>query len=170
MGAVYTRTSDGYILRDPSADEISGLGDRYFRPYAEALSVLVDERLESVGGVTMIDLHSYPRDPLPYELHSDVPRPEICLGTDPFHTPDTLTALARLRFGGYDTGIDSPFAGCYVPLKHYGRDRAVRAIMLELRRDLYLDEAGEPWACAMGLLAVRLSELLDELDREPFSS
>ena len=63
MGAVYTRTSDGSVLRSPTVDEISGLVDRYFTPYADAFADLVDERLAAVGEVTIIDQHSYPLEP-----------------------------------------------------------------------------------------------------------
>ena len=45
MGAVYERTSDGSVLRSPTVDEISGLVDRYYTPYANAFADLVDERL-----------------------------------------------------------------------------------------------------------------------------
>ena len=36
--------------------------------------------------------------------------------------------------------FDRPFAGALVPLPYMGTDRRVRAIMIELRRDLYMDE------------------------------
>ena len=72
----------------------------------------------------IIDVHSYPTEPLPYELHGDGPRPPVCLGTDPFHTPAGLLAAAEDAFAGFGgTGVDSPFAGAYVPLKYYGTMR-----------------------------------------------
>lgn len=74
MGAVYTRTSGGSVLRDPADDEISGLVVRYFDPYAAGFTDLVDERLATVGHVTIVDLHSFPKDALPYES---------CTATDP---------------------------------------------------------------------------------------
>jgi hypothetical protein len=40
--------------------------------------------------------------------------------------------------------LDTPFAGTYVPLKHLGRDRRVRSIMIEVRRDLYQTEPAGP--------------------------
>lgn len=97
-------------------------------------------RLAAVGQVTILDMHSYPHVALPYELHGDGPRPEVCLGTDTFHTPPALVEASTDAFtaavpaGG--VGLDSPFAGCYVPLDQYGTNRTVSALMLELRRDV----------------------------------
>ncbi|WP_127360259.1 N-formylglutamate amidohydrolase [Actinacidiphila soli] len=137
MGAVYTRTSDGLRLRedDPAAEQ--ALLDAYFRPYAAAMTGCVQDRLDAVGRAVVIDVHSYPAAPLPYELHADGPRPAVCLGTDPFHTPGWLLDAAREAFAGCDTvGLDSPFAGAYVPLRHYGAVREVSALMIEIRRDV----------------------------------
>jgi N-formylglutamate amidohydrolase len=142
MGAVYTRTSLGEPLRadDPAAAETLLSG--HFRPYAEAFSDLVDARLSALGRVIIVDVHSYPSRPLPYELHGDGPRPAVCIGTDPFHTPAWLIATARRAFGAI--GLNTPFAGCYVPIKHYRRDPRVQAVMVELRRDTYMVEPAGP--------------------------
>ena len=139
MGRVYTRTSQGLPLRstvDPS------LLDRYFHPYAAAFTELVDARLAAVGHAVILDIHSYPSRPLPYELHATDPRPAVCLGTDAFHTPPWLLDAARSAFP--EVGLDSPFAGCYVPLAHYQRDVRVSALMVEIRRDTYMREPGGP--------------------------
>lgn len=140
MGAVYTRTTHGAVLRD---SEDPALLETYFHPYAEAMTSTVDELLKGAGRVTILDVHSYPTRALPYELHGDT-RPPVCLGTDPFHTPPGLLAAARTAFQEWDTAENTPFAGCYVPLKHYGRSPAVQSIMIELRRDTYMDEPGGP--------------------------
>jgi N-formylglutamate amidohydrolase len=143
MGAVYTRTSQGVPLRS-TVD--SSLVSRYFDPYARATASLVAERLAVLGRAVIVDLHSYPSVPLPYELHRDGPRPAVCLGTDPFHTPAGLVGAATAAFAGFgEVGLDSPFAGCYVPLAYHRRDPRVSAIMVEIRRDTYLREpAGAP--------------------------
>ncbi|GAB2571344.1 hypothetical protein Aab01nite_04670 [Paractinoplanes abujensis] len=144
MGAVYTH---GYAGRRLRAAEFAGgeLLDEHFHPYAQGFTDLVTERLAATGRAVIIDVHSYPRRALPYELHGDGPRPQICLGTDDFHTPDDLVAAARAAFGAYEVAINTPFAGAYVPLTHYGRDEAVSALMVEIRRDTYMTEpAGDP--------------------------
>ena len=48
---------------------------------------------------------------------------------------------------GFRVEIDRPFAGALVPLRWYGTDHRVASLMIEVRRDVYLDEAtGQPGA------------------------
>jgi hypothetical protein len=41
---------------------------------------------------------------------------------------------------GSHVAVDRPFAGALVPMRVYRTDTRVRAIMVELRRGLYVDE------------------------------
>jgi N-formylglutamate deformylase len=133
MGAVYTHGYAGRRLRadDPQRDAV--LLEEHFAPYARGMTTIVRERLAATGRAVIIDVHSYPVEALPYELHGDGPRPPICLGTDDFHTPERLRDAARAAFPA--AAENSPFAGCYVPLDYYGSEPAVTAVMIEIRRD-----------------------------------
>ncbi|MFI2213290.1 N-formylglutamate amidohydrolase [Streptomyces sp. NPDC020141] len=163
MGAVYTRTSHGEELR-PAAVDPGPLIERYFAPYARAMTAAVAGRLAATGRAIVVDVHSYPSARLPYELHGEGPRPPVCLGTDAFHTPPGLTARAEKAFAGFGgTGTDSPFAGAYVPLGFYGTDARVGALMIEIRRDLYMCEPGGPAGPGLTTLAHALAELVDGL-------
>ncbi|MFJ6612475.1 N-formylglutamate amidohydrolase [Streptomyces sp. NPDC091289] len=163
MGAVYTRTTHRERLRPPQTDP-GPLLAAYFHPYAEAMTAAVEARIAAAGRAVIIDVHSYPTAPLPYELHGTGPRPPVCLGTDPFHTPPELIAAAEAAFGGRighgGIGRDTPFAGTYVPLKHYGTDRRVTALMIEIRRDTYMSEPGGPAGPGLDTLAGALAELV----------
>ncbi|MFI9168984.1 N-formylglutamate amidohydrolase [Streptomyces lincolnensis] len=158
MGAVYTRTTHREALR-PAGFAAGPLIERYFRPYAQAMTEAVAGRLAATGRAVIIDVHSYPTRALPYELHGDGPRPPVCLGTDAFHTPPRLLAAAREAFG--DVGVDSPFSGTYVPLEFYGRDPRVSALMVEIRRDTYMAEPGGPAGPGLGRLTRALAALVD---------
>ncbi|MFI6642491.1 N-formylglutamate amidohydrolase [Streptomyces sp. NPDC050504] len=163
MGAVYTRTTHREELR-PAATDARPLIERYFRPYAEAMTRAVDERLAAAGHAVIVDVHSYPAKALPYELHGDGPRPPICLGTDAFHTPAPLLDAARRAFADFGgTELNSPFSGTYVPMRHYGKDPRVSALMVEIRRDLYLDGRGEPLQRGIDALSGALARLVDAL-------
>ncbi|MER7561360.1 N-formylglutamate amidohydrolase [Streptomyces sp. NPDC097941] len=161
MGAVYTRTTHREELRPANTDP-EPLIARYFQPYARAMTEAVAERLDVTGRAVVIDVHSYPSAPLPYELHGEGPRPPVCLGTDRFHTPPGLVAAAREAFG--EVGLDSPFSGTYVPLEFYGRDPRVSALMVEIRRDTYMTEPGGPTGPGLHRLAQALAALVDAVD------
>jgi N-formylglutamate amidohydrolase len=93
-----------------------------------------------------LDCHSFASVALPYEFDQSEGRPEICLGTDSFHTPDALRNEARRIFeeAGFRVSIDRPFSGALVPAASFQRDRRVLALMIEVNRGLYMDEeAGE---------------------------
>ncbi|MFP4148010.1 MAG: N-formylglutamate amidohydrolase [Nitriliruptoraceae bacterium] len=141
MGAVYTRTSHGRPLREIEPWQRADLLDRHFHPYHAALTALVGDHLDQHGRCVIVDLHSYPRDPLPYELHAAGPRPEVDIGTDPHHTPGWLRDLVvdAVADAGPGYAENTPFAGTFVPTRYLG-DPRVSSIMLEIRRDTYLDE------------------------------
>ncbi len=134
MGPVYLKTTRGEPLRpeDPADDE--RLMEAYYRPYAKALKGLVAERLASLGGVLLIDIHSFPREALPYELHKEQARPGLDIGTHPVHTPQCLVDLIDSAWPG-PTELNQPFSGTYVPSGMYGKESRVKAVMLEIRRD-----------------------------------
>ncbi|MEU4626695.1 N-formylglutamate amidohydrolase [Actinoplanes sp. NPDC023801] len=159
MGPVYTHGHAGRRLRADDSSRDAVLLQEHFHPYAEAMTTLVSGRLAATGRAIVLDVHSYPTVRLPYELHGDGPRPPVCLGTDPFHTPPSLIGAARAAFG--DTGLDSPFAGCYVPLEHYRREPAVTALMIEIRRDRYMIEPGGPPTGGLLVMADALAALVD---------
>ncbi len=164
MGAVYTRTTHREVLREDSVDP-GPLVERYFRPYARAMTEAVGERLEETGRAVVIDVHSYPSAALPYELHGGGARPAVCLGTDPFHTPPELLAAARDAFAGFEVGLDSPFSGTYVPLRYYGVDARVTALMIEVRRDVYMAEPGGAPGPGLDGVAAALAVLVDAVSR-----
>jgi N-formylglutamate amidohydrolase len=110
----------------------------------------------------LLDVHSYPSTPLPYELDVDRPRPAVCLGTDPVHTPPWLLAAARAAFAPVGpVDLDVPFAGTYVPLAHYRTDPRVHSVMLEIRRDVYLREPAGPPAPGLRKVVDALTALID---------
>ncbi|MFF6911276.1 N-formylglutamate amidohydrolase [Streptomyces sp. NPDC012466] len=162
MGAVYTRTTHGGALRTGDVDA-APLVERYFEPYARAMTRAVADRLEAAGRAVIIDVHSYPSRRLPYELHGEGARPPVCLGTDSFHTPPALLGAAREAFG--ETELDTPFGGAYVPLEFYGKRPEVSALMVEIRRDTYMTEPGGPAGPGLERLAAALAGLVDAVSR-----
>jgi predicted N-formylglutamate amidohydrolase len=138
MGFAYTRTSDQRELRSVIDADSQRLLRIYFEPYSIAFQELVGQVLQSRGSVTIIDLHSYAVEALPYELQKTDKRPGLCIGTDDFHTGTGLIAAARTAFENFTSvALNEPFSGTYVPLEFYGRDARVQSLMLEIRKDTY---------------------------------
>jgi N-formylglutamate amidohydrolase len=148
MGVVYARTSGGIPLRRPlAAAEREQLLARHYHPHHKLLLEAVDASLRDHGRCLVLDGHSFPSAPLPYELDQSPQRAEICIGTDDFHTPGWVAAVFTevFRQAGFTVALNRPFAGAIVPLEHYRRERRLTSIMIEINRALYLDEAsGNP--------------------------
>jgi N-formylglutamate amidohydrolase len=159
MGAVYTATHDRGVLRDTDHAHAEALMSAYYRPYSEALGELVERRLVDHGRALVIDVHSYPRDVLPYERHPGASRPQVCLGADPVHTPPALRAAAEGAFAAWEPLWDQPFVGTYVPTRHYEVDERVSSVMVEIRRDVYLATDGSPDERAVAELGAALAAL-----------
>ena len=143
MGVLYTKTHDQHPLRKrPKAEEREALLNAFYRPHHQALTGLVDAQLEQCGKALLIDGHSFPSKPLPYQTVCKGDFPEICIGTDDFHTANSLRDTALIGFAecGLTVGLNHPFSGALTPLKHYRKNATVQAIMVEVRRDLYMDE------------------------------
>jgi N-formylglutamate deformylase len=143
MGAVYTHGTRRQRIRTDDPAHAADLLVRWFRPWGAAVRALV-----ASGRDVLLDVHSYPDKPLPYELHADGPRPEVCVGIDPARTPSWLVSATEGAFADFATGRDTPFAGTYVP-----EGTAPAAVMIEIRRDVHRARAGE--------LAGALARLVD---------
>jgi len=116
---------------------------RFYEPHHETLEAATENVLRATGRCLIIDGHSFPCDPLPSDLDQDQERPDICIGTDTFHTPAQLVdeAVAAFVARGLEVTVNHPYAGAIVPARFYQRDERVTAVMIEVNRRLYMDEA-----------------------------
>jgi N-formylglutamate amidohydrolase len=143
QGVVYTKTTDGDLLARISPGERARRIREYYEPYHEALTAVVASTLERFGTAVILDCHSFPSVPLPSEPDQSPGRPDICIGTDPLHTPAALAQAleSAFRAEGLTVARDRPFAGTLVPLAFLGVESGVRSVMIEVRRGLYCDES-----------------------------
>jgi N-formylglutamate amidohydrolase len=162
MSAVYTHGTRRQPIRAKDAEHRAALLTAFYAPWGAAVQAAVEDRLAATGRAVLLDVHSYPSAPLPYELHGDRPRPAVCLGTDLVHTPSWLLGAAREEFAAVGTvAVNTPFTGTYVPPAHYRTDRRVHSIMLEVRRDVYLGGPTGPPTPDLQTLAAALAALID---------
>jgi N-formylglutamate deformylase len=143
MGVIYTLTSFGHVLRaQPNPSERQSLLDRWYRPHHSILERTVNDVVVRSGKCLIVDCHSFPSVALPYELDQSEHRADICIGTDPFHTPSLVrdATVAAAENVGYSVTINTPFSGALVPLASYGSDHRILSLMIEVNRRLYMDE------------------------------
>jgi N-formylglutamate deformylase len=143
MGVLYNRTCGGQVLRrDLAESERQALLDAWYRPHHARLTNVVRHAIQNGQRALVVDAHSFPAQPLPYELDQRTDRPDICLGFDAFHTPDTLltTMESEFRDLGYSVAVNAPFSGALVPMPFYQIDSRVHSIMIEINRSRYMNE------------------------------
>jgi len=143
MGAVYVSRQDGSLLRKPgfSVAQRARVMSELYVPYHQALDQVVSRMVEEYDTCLIVDCHSFPRVPLLYE-NAKLVRPEVCIGYEDVHVDESILAdwQAIAERAGLTTGTNTPFPGSFVPIRYYRRDRRVRSMMIELRRDMYVDE------------------------------
>jgi N-formylglutamate amidohydrolase len=143
MGAVYQHTHEGEPLRGPISEaQRKELMEVFYFPHHNALLSSVERLLSIHNRAIVVDAHSFPSQALPYEIDQTAERPEICIGTDDFHTPELLLSCLQDAFqaAGFTVSINTPFSGALVPLRYYRIDARVSSVMIEVRRDVYMDE------------------------------
>ena len=141
MGALYTRASDGKTIRHLTPAERKHCMDSLYRPYHRELTDNVKQCLKKFGKCLILDCHTFPATPRPYEPDHKTNRPDICLGIDKFHTPPALLKKLHVNLRRrFTVKINSPFSGTIVPLAYYQTDKRVQSIMIEVNRKLYMNE------------------------------
>jgi N-formylglutamate deformylase len=142
MGVRYTHGHDRARIRGDDPLERDEVINTLYTPYHAAFNAEVDRIFDTHRKALIVDVHSYPSTALPYELHGDGPRPEICIGADRTHTPRKMvkTVKSIIHGHGYTVDVNTPFAGTMVPTKHYMIEERIQSVMLEIRRDTYMDE------------------------------
>jgi len=140
MGVTYQKNDDGSDLRNVSAKIKAEILNKYYYPHHKLLKEAVNRQLLTNGGALIIDCHSFSNKPFKRDLNQSQPRPDICIGTDSYHTPPGLIKFSEtyFRLAGYSVMINNPYLGSIVPMEYYQKDIRVQSIMIEINRDLYL--------------------------------
>lgn len=166
MGATYVQTCDGRPLRALSPERRAELLDRYYWPHHHRLNEAAATRLARFDHCVILDAHSFPTGQLPTQVGFSAPL-EIGIGTQPGHTSPELLALAEafFRAQGFVVGVDIPFSGAIVPNRFFGKDFRVQSLMIEVRRDLYMDESTSARHDGFARIQAVLTEFRAELAR-----
>ncbi len=142
MGVCYEALDAGGKMRNVSHELKQKILKGYYHKHHQRLENAVASQLEETGSALILDAHSFPDKPFKRDMVQSNKRPDICIGTDDFHTPKGLVDCSVGYFAslGYSIGINSPYAGSIVPMRYYQKDKRVSSIMLEINRKLYLKD------------------------------
>ena len=140
MGFCYENGSKNQVIKTVTPEYKDEILWRYYAPHHIALTDAVENSLKVNDKALILDCHSFSADPLPYETDQCGNRPDICIGTDSYHTPEQLLRAVERFFNvrNFSTAINAPYGGTMVPLRHYKKDSRVMSIMIEVNRGLYL--------------------------------
>ena len=134
--------------QQPTPEEIATRIEHYWQPYHDQLQSELDRLINKFGHVVLLDAHS---------IASRVPRlfegqlPDFNIGTQ--HGKTCSDALQQ-KIRGFLDGLENTeysqvdngrFVGGYIT-RHYGQQKKVEAVQLELSQRTYLDEANQAWA------------------------
>lgn len=114
MGVIYEKTLERTDLRRKiTGVEREKLLKKYYYAHHKKFYSFVKNIVDDSGKCLVIDCHSFSSFRQKYEITSSAMRPEICLGTDNFHTSQKLLEAAQNAFSarGFEVGINTPFAG-----------------------------------------------------------
>lgn len=139
MGLAYVKTSMLEDLRTLKyKDKILEIYDAYH----EALDNLVEQKLQRHGKCLIIDCHSFPSKPRPYQIKTDYEHIDICIGFEDFHNDKNAVAILENGFKdkGYAVEYNNPYSGSMVSNKHFGKEENVKSVMIELNRRIYMDD------------------------------
>jgi N-formylglutamate amidohydrolase len=141
MGATYVQCDDGRQLRSLTPAERDAIMQTCYYPHHKRLTEAVDAAILQTGEARIVDCHSFPDTPLQCSLYQGDAKFDFNIGTDNFHTPNEWIDASVKFFAnrGFRLGIDEPYAGSIVPMKHYQNDTRVKSIMLEVNRNLYMN-------------------------------
>ena len=115
---------------------------RYFIPYHQTMTAMVERLHAKHDQVYIVDCHSMTR--FDGKARGGKERPEIDIGNRAGGAcdPDLTEKMANLfAERGYDVGINKRFIGGEITLRYGWPEIGQHILQVELRRDLYMDEA-----------------------------
>jgi len=132
MGVLYTKTHNLKELRIPSKEIL-----KFYYEHHKKLNFIVKEKLKTNKEILFIDLHSYSKKPLKYEINKNQKRPEICIGLNKRFNKNIVEKIIYIiNEFNYKWCINEPFNGCLLPTE-FINDKRVHGVMLEIRKDVY---------------------------------
>ncbi|OQB64489.1 MAG: N-formylglutamate amidohydrolase [Bacteroidetes bacterium ADurb.Bin145] len=141
MGMCYTHTDNGNLMRMISPELRDKIKFEFYDQHHTLLKQSISKSLTIFEKVVIIDCHSFPDIPLYRDLNKEMSRPDFCIGTDEYHTPDSIKQIVKdyLINKGFSVKFNNPYSGTMIPLKYSNKEKRVIGLMIEINRKLYMD-------------------------------
>ena len=163
MGFCYERAYDGTIIKNVSP-QIKEETLRYYASHHARLDELVKECPYSL----LIDLHSFSETILPAGRKTQVPVPDICIGTDDTYTPRVFADETEkiFRKEGFSVARNYPYSGTMVPDSVLNREVEcdLISIMIEINKAVYLDVLGNVDKAACFRICNAIEDIINASD------
>ena len=165
MGVLYERADTGEVIRNVMPDFRKRVLHEFYYPHHLSLKRAVEAELEAYGNALIVDCHSFPDTPFMRDLSKEPNRPDFCIGTLAFHTPDFLrdAAVDFLSDKGFHVGFNWPYKGTMVPIDFLGKNDNVFSIMVEVNRRLYLKDGTNERSGGYESVKVVVKEMINYL-------
>lgn len=134
QGIIYRRDIFGEIIERNIPDaKVYEL----YKMHHKKLNKSVNYSLTLFPKVVIVDAHSF--------TSKNENDPDVCIGTDIFHTPPDLTDIVVNFFNNKDyiVKINDPYNGTMVSQLHYQKTKDVNSIMIELNKKIYINNKEE---------------------------
>ena len=119
MWICYTKTSDCKALKKVDTNHKKEILNLYYDKHHSDFEEKIERMLKKHKKCLIIDAHSFSSKPLPYELHAQTFRPDICIGTDfgknVLYNEKLVNLFETtfLKYGYKNVTIDDPFSATY---------------------------------------------------------
>lgn len=136
-----------------------------YLPYHRTLQRLIDRSLAEFGAVLLLDCHSMPSQTAEGSRAGEPPV-DVALGDRYGRSCAPIVverAAGLLRRAGLRVGRNQPYAGGQITARYGRPERGRHALQIEVRRDLFMDEATLEPSPGLAPLAEVFEDLLLEL-------
>jgi len=119
---------------EPDQNEIEGRVNRYYLPYHQRLTQILNKMVRDFGRVYLFDLHSF-------GTHLAFPLADVCLGNvnDTTCSERLMACFEKaLLKHGFSVTRNERLIGGYIT-RHYGNMDNIEALQIEIRFSAYLD-------------------------------
>src|SRR5690554_3090818 len=139
-GFYYTHADDGTRLRSDNPALKQRILNEYYQPHHDELLKICQDKIDKHGHCYIIDAHSFSEEALQTEENRHAERPDICIGTDDFHTPDFWINELKNHFENnvLTVAINQHYNCTIVPLPMYKKEDKLYSIMIEVNKRCYM--------------------------------